>query len=302
MSPRHHNVRRVLKPVLGIGLLALLLSQLDSARLKETVTQVQWGWAALSLVLAILANVACAYRWRGITHALSEQKILSPQSAIELYFQGVAANTVLPGGIIGGDIWRTVGLSKKGISKLIAAKTVFLDRVSGFWALSIFAATVFFVALLTRASSGISIDTLQAPKDLIIGYGVAMTLIVVAPIGATLIAQRYAAHEGGSLIRSLPLSLLSQLLTIAAFGGCLLAVNATINPFMLFLVSAGIFLGAVVPASIGGFGSREVAAVFFLAALSVAPETAFVASFLFGLTATVQGAIVAPILVFKPRS
>lgn len=302
MSLRHHDVRRFLKPVLGIGLLALLLSQLDSARLKETVTQVQWGWAALSVVFAILANVVCAYRWRGIAHQFAERKILSPQGAIALYFQGVAANTVLPGGIIGGDIWRTVGLSKKGISKLIAAKTVFLDRVSGFWALSIFATTAFFVALLANASSGISVDVLQAPKDLIIAYGAAMTLVALAPVAATQVAQRYAAHEGRSLINALPLSLVSQLLTIAAFGVCLLAVNATINPLMLFLVSAGIFLGAVVPASIGGFGSREVAAVFFLAALSVAPETAFVASFLFGLTATVQGAIVAPILVFKPRS
>ncbi len=295
-------MRRFLKPVLGFGLLALLFSQLDTARLQETIAQLQWGWAAVAVVLAILANVACAYRWRGIVHQFSEQKILSPNSAIELYFQGVAANTVLPGGIIGGDIWRTVGLSKRGISKLIAAKTVFLDRVSGFWALSIFASVAFFVTLLAQSSSSISVDTLRAPKDLIIVYGVAMTFVALAPVAATLVAQRYAAREGRSLISSLPLSLLSQLLTIAAFGVCLLAVNAVINPLMLFLVSAGIFLGAVVPASIGGFGSREVAAVFFLAALSVAPETAFVASFLFGLTATVQGAIVAPILVFKPRS
>ena len=274
--------------------------------------QVQWGWAALSVIFAILANLACAYRWRGIAHQFAERKVLSPRSAIELYFQGVAANTVLPGGIIGGDIWRTIGLSKKGISKLMAAKTVFLDRVSGFWALSIFASVAFFVMLLTQLSGSPSLQMLQPaevtlrviqdPKDLFIAYGVAMTLIAIAPIAATLIAQRYAANEGRSLIRSLPLSLLSQLLTIAAFGGCLFAVNATINPVMLFLVSAGIFLGAVVPASIGGFGSREVAAVFFLAALSVAPETAFVASFLFGLTATVQGAIVAPMLMFKPRS
>ena len=295
-------MKRFLKPILGIGLLALLLSQLDSAQLKDTIAQLNWAWALLAVVLAILANLVCAYRWRGIAHQFSEQKVLSPRAAIELYFQGVAANTVLPGGIIGGDIWRTVGLSKKGLSKLIAAKTVFLDRVSGFWALSIFAAAAFVLVMLIPPSSGFSGSMLNAPKDLVVAYGLVMGLIAIAPIAATLVAQRYAASEGRSLIHALPLSLISQVLTIAAFWACLMSVSIALSPLHLAFVSAGIFLGAVVPASIGGFGSREVAAVFFLAALSVAPETAFVASFLFGLTATVQGALVAPILVFKPRS
>jgi len=52
---------------------------------------------------------------------------------------------------------------------------------------------------------------------------------------------------------------------------------------------AGIFLGAVVPASIGGFGSREVASLFFLSTLGVGVESAFLISVLFGLLATAQG-------------
>ncbi len=292
-------MKRFLKPILGLGLLALLLSQLDSARLKDTISQLNWAWALLAVMLAIVANMACAYRWRGIAHQLSDRKILSPGAAIELYFQGVAANTVLPGGIIGGDIWRTVGLSKKGLSKLIAAKTVFLDRVSGFWALSIFATFAFVFTFLASPTSNLAAQVLRAPKDLVIAYGLVMGLIAVTPVAATLIAKRYAAMEGKGLINSLPLSLASQALTIAAFWACLMAANATVSLLLLSLVAAGIFLGAVVPASIGGFGSREVAAVFFLAALSVAPETAFVASFLFGLTATVQGALYAPLLLIK---
>ncbi len=87
-------MKRFLKPILGLGLLALLLSQLDSTRLKETIAQVQWGWALVAVLLAIVANLACAYRWRSIAHQFSDQKLLSPGAAIELYFQGVAANTV----------------------------------------------------------------------------------------------------------------------------------------------------------------------------------------------------------------
>ncbi len=246
-------MKRFLKPILGLGLLALLLSQLDGVRLKETIVQVQWGWALVAVLLAILANLACAYRWRGIAHQLSERKILSPGAAIELYFQGVAANTVLPGGIIGGDIWRTVGLSKKGLSKLIAAKAVFLDRVSGFWALSIFATVAFLMILLGNSPNGVATPLPNGPKDLVIAYGLVMALIAVAPVAATLIAKRYAAMEGKGLINALPLSLASQALTIAAFWSCLVAANATVSPLLLSLVAAGIFLGAVVPASIGGF-------------------------------------------------
>ena len=54
-------------------------------------------------------------------------------------------------------------------------------------------------------------------------------------------------------------------------------------------VCAGVFLSAVIPVAVGGFGAREVGAVVLMTPLGVAPEASFTGSVLYGLMATLQG-------------
>ena len=128
------RLKRFLKPALGLGLVALLLSQLQPGELLATLKSTDWQLALLGLALACLANLACSLRWRKIVVQMGQP--LKKDSALQLYFQGITANTVLPGGIIGGDIWRVLGLARMGMSKTSATQSVVLDRVIGFWALS----------------------------------------------------------------------------------------------------------------------------------------------------------------------
>jgi len=62
------------------------------------------------LILASLANLTCALRWKAIVVELGQP--LTSSSAIVLYFQGVTANTVLPGGLsaaMSGVRWGSLG-------------------------------------------------------------------------------------------------------------------------------------------------------------------------------------------------
>jgi len=284
------GLKRFVKPALGLGLVALLLSQLQPAELVATLKSTDWQWALLGLVLACLANLACSLRWRKIVVQLGQP--LEKSSALQLYFQGITANTVLPGGIIGGDIWRVLGLAKMGMSKTSATQSVVLDRAIGFWALS----TLALLALLIQFVSG-QIASIQAPQVLAAAYVMALLAMSLSP---GLLWWMKAKWVRGMLVPA-SISVGSQLLTITAFLCCLTAVGAEFSSLAVATLCAGIFLGAVVPASIGGFGSRELASVFFLAGLGISPEAAFLASVLFGLTATAQGLLALPSWLARER-
>ena len=284
------GLKRFVKPALGLGLVALLLSQLQPAELVATLKSTDWQWALLGLVLACLANLACSLRWRKIVVQLGQP--LEKSSALQLYFQGITANTVLPGGIIGGDIWRVLGLAKMGMSKTSATQSVVLDRAIGFWALS----TLALLALLIQFVSG-QVASIQAPQVLAAAYVMALLAMSLSP---GLLWWMKAKWVRGMLVPA-SISVGSQLLTITAFLCCLTAVGAEFSSLAVATLCAGIFLGAVVPASIGGFGSRELASVFFLAGLGISPEAAFLASVLFGLTATAQGLLALPSWLARER-
>jgi uncharacterized membrane protein YbhN (UPF0104 family) len=280
------RLKQLAKPALGLGLVALLLSQLQPAELLATLKSTDWQWALLGLVFACLANLACGLRWRKIVVQMGQP--LGKGRALHLYFQGITANTVLPGGIIGGDIWRVLGLTKMGLSKTSATQSVVLDRAIGFWALSALALAAFCARLILGDRPWV-----QAPQALMAAYLLALLALSLAP---ALLWWMKAKWVRGMLVPA-GISVGSQLLTITAFLCCLTAVRAEFSSLAVATLCAGIFL----PASIGGFGSRELASVFFLAGLGIQPEAAFLASVLFGLTATAQGLLALPSWLTRER-
>jgi len=284
------GLKRWIKPAAGLALVLMLLAQLQPAEMRQVLESAQWSWALLALILASLANLTCALRWKAIVVELGQP--LTSSSAIVLYFQGVTANTVLPGGIIGGDVWRTLGLSRLGMARLVAAQSVLLDRASGFWSLSFLALSAFL--LLQVMGQGLAIS---APEALQILYGAGILMTSLSPLALWRISSKLT-HAA---LSSAAISVLSQALTIAAFYCCLLAVQAQFSLLPLALLCAGIFLAAVIPASIGGFGSRELASVFFLTAIGVQAEAAFLGSVLLGLTATAQGLLSLPSWLQRER-
>lgn len=277
------SLKRWIKPAVGLALVFTVLVQLQATTLIQTLRSVDLRWLTASLALACFSNLVCSLRWRRIVLQLGWP--LEKRQAFRLYFQGIAANTVLPGGIIGGDIWRVMGLCKMGMSKSSAAQSVVTDRAIGFWALSALSLAAFLVYLMLDQTSPV-----RAPQALVVIY---LTLLMCVSLLPALVRWFKAEWVRGMLFPA-GLSIVTQLVTIGAFLCCLLAVRAEFSSLLVVMLCAGIFLGAAIPASIGGFGSRELASVFFLAGLGIQPEAAFLASVLFGLTATVQGLLVLP--------
>jgi uncharacterized membrane protein YbhN (UPF0104 family) len=80
-----------------------------------------------------------------------------------------------------------------------------------------------------------------------------------------------------------------QLSVLVAFGLCIRAVTPDFSWALLFCLSAGIFIMATLPLSIGGFGPRELGAVFLLTGAGLSVEEGFLASLIYGMLCTVQG-------------
>jgi uncharacterized membrane protein YbhN (UPF0104 family) len=271
------HLNRFVKTALGLVLLAVLLSQLQLSEMLAKIKSADWMWALLGLVLASFANLACGLRWRKIVIELGQP--LEKMAALKLYFQGITANTVLPGGIIGGDIWRVLGLSKLGMSKISAVQSVVIDRAVGFWALSSFALLAFCIQLMLG-----QMPSSQAPQNLMLIYLFLLIGISLLPAFLCWIKVKWVR---GMFLSSV-IAAASQIFTISSFLCCLKAFEADFNSLAVITLCAGIFLGSVIPASIGGFGSREVVSILFLAGLGIQAEVAFLASVLFGLTEIAQ--------------
>jgi uncharacterized membrane protein YbhN (UPF0104 family) len=301
---------RFLKPLLGLALLAGLVSLTDTTVLTTTFLQADLKWFGLALVLAIAANLICVHRWQVVCDQLGVRA--GYPYLLSAYAQGISANSVLPGGIVGGDAWRSLAIAKSADQgkKHQSVLTVLLDRVSGFWGLTWLSLAAGLVAFLTGAP-GMS-ATAPAEHgwfDSALGqaYLLALLLIGVAPVIGRLIHwgwfKRFEKTHHNKwlqmiiqvvnafpvLMRTLAHSLVVQVITVSAFWLCLASVGVSLSWWLLAALCGGVFLSGILPAALGGFGARELGAIAFITPFGYAKEGVLAGSVLFGLTATIQG-------------
>jgi uncharacterized membrane protein YbhN (UPF0104 family) len=300
---------RFLKPLLGAALLVGLLSLTDLQALLGHFQKADVGLFALAVLLAIAANLLCVKRWQMLAGQLGIATIY-PRLLVT-YLQGITANSVLPGGILGGDAWRSLALSKQATegAKHQAVISVLLDRVSGFWGLTWLSLFAGLVASGVLAGLFPNPDPNQSWLDGTVGqtYLLALLLITAAPFVGRLVhmswlKQYEAIHPSKILqsiirvinalpllLRTLPHSFVVQLMTASAFWLCLLSVQVAVPWWLLTALCGGVFLSGVLPAALGGFGARELGAVAFITPFGFSKEGVLAGSILFGLTATIQG-------------
>ncbi|MGE0314679.1 MAG: lysylphosphatidylglycerol synthase transmembrane domain-containing protein [Lautropia sp.] len=292
---------RFVRPLLGAMLLLGIAATLEPAQLRALARDAHWPWFALAVLLTLANQCTSALRWRRILLALGVP--ITRGRALVLSFQALAGNAVLPGGLVAGDAWRVAGAvsaTPAGVDRRAsrAAASVALDRIGGLWALAM---------LSLAACVVVGIDGVAAPAG---GGAYATTLAVVAllPLASRLVPGAAAADGAvgggrvariartvsrglGVMIRTLPMSLLVQASACGAMVAACRTVGAVLDGWLIVAACATVFVAAALPAAIGGFGARELAAVAVFVPLGMSHETAFAGSVLFGLTNTAMGVI-----------
>ncbi|MFZ4760102.1 MAG: lysylphosphatidylglycerol synthase transmembrane domain-containing protein, partial [Burkholderiaceae bacterium] len=268
------------------------------------------GWVVASVLLLAVANVVSAARWARIARGLGLR--VADRAAVRLYFQGVALNTVLPGSMVGGDLWRAMGLQRAGQPLATCASSVLLDRIGGVCALGAVAALAGIGASVAGGLSMVAPAVLATYLAALAALGllpvvpglggVAARLGRIASLArpATLLAAVATAQS--LLRRTAAWSFGVQVLSIAAMFAAQRAVGGTLDPLVVAALCGGLFVAAALPLSIGGFGSREAAAAALFAAVGAASEQGVAASVIYGLGQLSQALVVAMTTTFDAPS
>ena len=289
--------KALLRGLLGLALLAAVLALADPARVLAQLRQAHPGWLLAGLAAAVASNVVSALRWRALARWLGAD--LHVGDACRWYFQAIGLNALLPGAVVGGDVYRAVVLRRAGQDTLASSWSVVLDRVSGLWMLCAIgglgaAACADVLAPWLRLPAGVFIALMLAGTALWLLLPWALPALLrrwcpgwLAPLRTAALRPDFGAQLGWQVLASVAV----QILSAAALAGGGLALGVQLSPAAWAFAIAPVFLMAALPVSVGGWGTREAAAVAALAPFGVAAPAAVGVGVVYGIYGLVQGAL-----------
>lgn len=287
------TVVSVLKVVVSAGLLWLLFSRVDIARLWSLARQASPIWLTGALLLYFTVVLASAVRWDVLLRA---QHVRLPFSFLtQSFLVATFFNNFLPSNI-GGDVIRISDTAKPAGSKTLATTVVLIDRGLGLLGLALMAATG--ATLMQRMSVGP-----VGPGMLWAGFGAGAIIVTPAllmPEMATRILQPlrvFHAEWVDERINKLTYALTRFKETPAAIAVCFLGAVAVQALLVLFYVAVAhsmhipigfaelavivpvSFIVQMLPLSVNGFGVREATFGFYFTRLGLPLESALLVSF-----------------------
>ena len=289
--------KALLRGLLGLALLGAVLALADPARVLAQLRQAHPGWLLAGLAAAVASNVVSALRWRALARWLGAD--LHVGDASRWYFQAIGLNALLPGAVVGGDVYRAVVLRRAGQDTLASSWSVVLDRVSGLWMLCAIgglgaAACADVLAPWLRLPAGVFIALMLAGTALWLLLPWALPALLrrwcpgwLAPLRTAALRPDFGAQLGWQVLASVAV----QILSAAALAGGGLALGVQLSPAAWAFAIAPVFLMAALPVSVGGWGTREAAAVAALAPFGVAAPAAVGVGVIYGVYGLAQGAL-----------
>lgn len=254
----------VLKIVVAFAALIWVFTQINFSKVVKVLSGADYLLLAIAFVLFVLSKVTSSFRLNVFFR--NHHIYISEKENLKLYWLGMFYNIFLPGGI-SGDGYKIYLLKKKlqrNLKDLFTA--VFIDRLSGVVALASFAGILL---------------TFSLKQDPLLKYSWISALLVPAGFFAffKLFFRRYQTIY-------LPVTLYSflvQSLQVAAVFFILKSFGISEDQtsyIFVFLISS---IVAIIPISIGGAGTRELAFYYGAQYLSLSPEISIAISLTFYL-------------------
>jgi glycosyltransferase 2 family protein len=255
-------LKTFVKYAVAFALLALVVRQVGTGRIIVSLRQITLPYWALAFVLASGAQIVMALRMQFFFRASGVA--LGTRFAVMLYYVGAFYNFLLPGGI-GGDAYKVLVASKRmqlpakqGIRIMVA------DRASGLCVLML---------VLAGALYGIDFSGSIPFAGALLAAAVSITLIAYV-----VLCHRLLRQPADVMLRSLPYSMLSQLLWMATLGVVWLSIGDKRHLIEYVALYCAASIAAMLPVSVGGLGIKEATYYYgselmqTLAGVSVDPE------------------------------
>lgn len=259
-----------------IGLLAIVISRIDPVGVLDAMSQ----FSALAIIasLALHMLIIALLSWRFLVLFQGQRSApLSVLGVFRMTFGATLANLLLPTALL-GDAGRVWLIRKNGVDTRLAVKIGVSDRLAGL------------VALALAAAAGASAAPMLVPDgltelSLLLFAVLSVALYFVLPASGT---TRKAGIFVGSLIG---LSLLGHLAATVISYLLLKSAGEAVSAIALLAMFPGLLLAAAMPVSVGGWGSRELAAMVCLPMIGIDQNVAVAMSIMFGLTQVAAAAL-----------
>ncbi len=241
MAKLNKKAITALKLIVSFALLYFIFTKINFADVFKVIKTSNSTYLLAALVLLISSKLFAAFRLKAYFNQL--QIPISHKSNLELYLLGMFYNLFLPGGI-GGDAYKGYLIKKEfEITTKKVVTTLVIDRLSGLVLLFSYACVI--AIFLNNA-------VLHDYKWLLI------SAIILTFSFAYAINRNFFRYLLPVFWKSVAYSALVQLAQLACVFFIMKAMAIDINNFsylFVFLISS---IVAVVPFTIGGFGSREI--------------------------------------------
>ncbi len=290
------RTRQTFRVVAALALTALMLWWAGPASVWQAARGASWWWIGAAILLVIADRALMAYRWVILLRTIPSDARPPLSQILRVFFVSTYLGTFLPGSI-GGDAVRTYALNRLAVPAAHAFASVFLDRLPGI------------VSLLVMAILGLVLarDLARDPAVLV---ALGATTVVCA-LAAVVIFSRRAAVLGGAVARRLPSQRAGRIttgvveglqrygperrnLTLVLAASIAVQILRVLQAFSLgrsleillpattyFAFIPIILLVMLLPISVNGLGTSQVAFVGLFGRAGVAHGPAFALSVLF---------------------
>ncbi len=250
---------------LSVTALLLLLREVGSADVVEVLKDAGPGYLGSASLLFLLGIVIRVFRWRVLLRGLG----VKPPFVLllKLYLVGNFFNTVLPSGF-GGDVVRVVELAQQN-RQSAAVGTVIVDRLTGILSLMALGLVVlpfthglapWLVWMFVIVAVGGLLGGALLLEGRLLRRMTARLPQALSLAGQGKLADIYAAVSGSgarAIWEALALSTVFNLVNIAIYWLCGLAVGIDVSLGFYFVFVPLLSLTLLVPISVGGLGARD---------------------------------------------
>lgn len=285
----------MLRVVAAIVLLAAALWYAGPAAVWAAARGADWRWIAAALVLVAIDRAIMAHRWLLLIRAILGRAVPRTIAVVRAFLISSYLGTFLPG--VGGDAVRTYSLNRLQVPVADAFASVFVDRFLGIISTLLMAALGVFLArdllhdraivLGLAAMTGIcavaaalvfsaTVETLALDVARRLGWARLQRLTEGAVTGL----RQYANHHG-ALAFVLGESVSVQVLRVLQAWCLGRALGLPLPAVTYFALVPILLLVLLLPISINGIGTGQVAFVALFARVGVSSADAFTLSVLY---------------------
>ena len=302
------TLSRALRILVAVALTAYFLFRAQPARVAEAMAGADAGWMALAIGLVFIDRALMAHRWIALLVGLSPGSRPALPEVLRIFFVSTFIGSFMPS--VAGDAYRAYSLSRLDVNGAQAAASVFLDRMLGVLSIVLVGAitalalgrqaldrgTVVALAMGTAASA-VAAAAVFSERMATITQGIVAR--VPHPrarrLGTALVdAVRRYTHHHGTLATVLLSSVTVQVLRVLQ-AWCLGRALGIPAPLVVYFVAIPvILLVMLLPVTINGLGTGQMAFEALFGRVGVGAPEAFALSILFialGLVGNLPGGL-----------